>query len=643
MMCGGIGGVSCATGYYEDSAKAGTAATSSTKNTACCTAKATCTGYSCSAGYTLKASPGNIMGTGATSSLSNSMCCDTDATKCLGIGSVVCATGYYEDSTKAGTAATATYKNTVCCTAKATCTGYSCSAGYTLKASPGNIMGTGDTSTLSTGTCCDNDVTKCFGIGSVVCATGYYEDSAKAGTAATATDKNTVCCTAKATCTGYSCSAGYKLKASPGNIMGTGGTSTLSTTTCCDVDATTCGGIGGVTCPTGYYADSAKYGTAATATTKDSVCCTARATCQGYSSCSTGMNVEAIRCTTDTSSCGNAGCCVSDAITCGGVGGVTCATGYYEDSAKAGTAASSSTKNTACCTAKATCTGYSCSAGFKLRATPGSIMGTTGTSSLGNTLCCEADATTCAGFGFSGVTCATGYYGDSAKAGTAATATDKNTVCCTAKATCTGYSCSAGYTLKASPGNIMGTGDTSTLSTSTCCDIDVTKCFGIGSVVCATGYYEDSAKAGTAATASDKNTACCTAKATCTSYSCSAGTKLRASPGNIMGTMGSSTLGNTLCCEADATTCGGIGGVTCPTGYYADSGKYGTAATATNKDSMCCTARATCAAAYGGGSSAGGSSAGNTGSAYRTSRQHPAVVVAALLALIYQRVSWTIG
>merc|ERR1712039_517554 len=89
--------------------------------------------------------------------------------------------------------------------------------------------------------CCQDDTTKCKYIGTITCARGYYQDSSKDGDAATAANKNTVCCTAKTECYGAPasvCSAGYKKKMT---YCTTSSTMVASCATCCEADATKCG------------------------------------------------------------------------------------------------------------------------------------------------------------------------------------------------------------------------------------------------------------------------------------------------------------------------------------------------------------------------------------------------------------------
>jgi len=551
--CGSIGGISCASGNYRDHTKDGAAATASDKNTVCCKAKATCDGYACNAagGRKLKANPANLhCGTDTCGAGDETQCCEDDATKCSGIGGISCASDKYRDSSKNGAAATASDKNTVCCTAKATCDGYACdaAAGRKLKANPANLhCGTGTCGAGDEAQCCENDATKCSGIGGISCASGKYRDYSKNGAAATASDKNDVCCTAQATCDTHTCGAGMLKKATPANIKCASGTcGSADEATCCTDDATKCKGIGNSFCAIGQYKDPTKAGNPATATDKYTQCCTKTATCPSDFNCPAGKKRKTTECSAGDSSCNANTCCEIDKARCySKTGGLipTCGANRFEASPN-------------CCVAKATCTGYDqCDPGTKPKANPGDLYCSSATcGGSDKTTCCEDDATKCKGIG--GVTCASGSYQDPAKNGDAATASDKNTVCCTAHT-----------------------------------------CGSIGGISCASGNYRDHTKDGAAATASDKNTVCCKAKATCDGYACNAagGRKLKANPANLH--CGTDTCGagdETQCCEDDATKCKGIGGISCAGTFYRDSSKDGNPATSSDKNTACCTEKGTC-------------------------------------------------
>jgi hypothetical protein len=89
-----------------------------------------------------------------------------------------------------------------------------------VKANPTGI--TCNTGTCASTECCENDATLCGGAGVVACTTAntHYWDPTKAGIVRTANGgtAGTNCCSAKATCASFGCSAGYKLKGTPATI-----------------------------------------------------------------------------------------------------------------------------------------------------------------------------------------------------------------------------------------------------------------------------------------------------------------------------------------------------------------------------------------------------------------------------------------
>merc|ERR1711972_1049971 len=139
-------------------------------------------------------------------------CCMNDVTKCKYIPNRNCgATGHYYDAAKDATPATAATMNSVCCTARHACYATTatsvCLAGYKQKMQYCETSATTAASCDTVNTnCCENDLTKCQHI-QPTCATGFYIDPTKYGTSATQADKNTVCCTAKATCVAGNCAA----------------------------------------------------------------------------------------------------------------------------------------------------------------------------------------------------------------------------------------------------------------------------------------------------------------------------------------------------------------------------------------------------------------------------------------------------
>jgi hypothetical protein len=230
LKCGGISGISCATANYQGPTMTGdtwinTATTDATKNTDCCTAKATCgtSGYSCPAGYKMKTGVTSTTCSGAVATCAvGTTCCEADPLKCGGIAGTSCATDKYmmSSDTWKNTATTDSTKNTDCCTAKATCggaaaSGYSCPAGYKMRTGAtsttcgGAVVpcAIGTTMLLGT-TCCEADPLKCGGIGGISCATGKYMMTTDAwkNTATTASTKNTDCCSNQGTCAAFKAS-----------------------------------------------------------------------------------------------------------------------------------------------------------------------------------------------------------------------------------------------------------------------------------------------------------------------------------------------------------------------------------------------------------------------------------------------------
>merc|ERR1712224_724799 len=124
----------------------------------------------------------------------------------------------------------------------------------------------------------------------------------------------------------------------------------------------------------------------------------------------------------------------------------------------------------------------------------------------------------------------------------------------------------------------------------TCCEADTTLCGG-NTVTCGADKYQDPTKAGTAK-GSDAVAACCTAVATCSSVTCSAGKKKKTSVTDTTKCLGAASGCEATCCEADTTLCGG-NTVTCGADKYQDSTKAGTAK-GSDAVAACCTAKATC-------------------------------------------------
>jgi len=88
------------------------------------------------------------------------------------------------------------------------------------------------------------------------------------------------CCATKIKCGGdFKCSkAGTKAKAATTECS----TIPCEADECCEPDTDKCLGLLGEGCGTGWFADEAKYGEAATASTYDDKCCTALAKCEDF-------------------------------------------------------------------------------------------------------------------------------------------------------------------------------------------------------------------------------------------------------------------------------------------------------------------------------------------------------------------------
>jgi len=292
-LCGSISPVQCSsTNHFWDSAKANVVFTDPADS--CCSAKSNCGAFNCHNYQTKKTGAANIFCTGGTGgTCDHAQCCETDTTKCGGVAALSCPAGKYSpDKTKAiGNDA-----NTACCTAdKNSCASFTCSAANAMKkkANPGNIVCAGDgAGSCSEAQCCETDTTKCGGV-SLSCPAGKYSPDK---TKAIGNDANTVCCTAnKNTCTGFTCAAasGRKLKASPADTVCAGdGSGSCDDGQCCIDDPDKCAGIGGVTCQAPSYFNAALVaGRAATATTKNYVCCSLSANCEDTSFPTPGVTI----------------------------------------------------------------------------------------------------------------------------------------------------------------------------------------------------------------------------------------------------------------------------------------------------------------------------------------------------------------
>jgi hypothetical protein len=317
-------------------------------------------------------------------------------TKCGGL-SPKCASGMYA-GVDANTAATETNKNTACCTAVATCATMTktCAPGWKRKTSAATTKCSGGPSTCSTETCCEADVTKCGGLGTITCVASKVRAASKVfgNKAAKEATKLDDCCVAKATCAaaGYTCPAGYKRNKDTTSVCEGQTVYHLDVTkcavgsTCCEKDVLKCGGLSNPTCAsdTSYYeATTAWKNTPATDATKNTACCMAKAKCSA-GTCPAGYKmkagVENTMCPKGAASCaavppkGNT-CCELDNKKCGGLS-FTCPSGTSDECLRScrmnvGDAAAmkmckecknkatkESTKVADCCTAQGTCSAF---------------------------------------------------------------------------------------------------------------------------------------------------------------------------------------------------------------------------------------------------------------------------------------------
>merc|ERR1719214_408254 len=91
-------------------------------------------------------------------------------------------------------------------TTSALCIGKTCSLTRYIPAN--GCAQDGYTQTADVGQCCEADTTKCGGLSSNPCTVAtHFRDPTKAGVAA-GSDAATLCCTAKASCSGFTKKAG---------------------------------------------------------------------------------------------------------------------------------------------------------------------------------------------------------------------------------------------------------------------------------------------------------------------------------------------------------------------------------------------------------------------------------------------------
>jgi len=302
----------------------------------------------------------------------------------------------------------------------------------------------------------------------------------------------------------------------------------------------------------------------------DSTCASTLYTCQPGMKQKSG--VAAVHCPSDSASCAKStACCEPDKTTCGGHAkanvptfvDVKCAAGTYpqtkEDAIlsddnwrkQKNTGAGDFTPTTfraQCCQQQPTCSSaeYKCDPGFerdpankdevckpdsiKQKTYPASTCVSDAT--VGNKKCCKAVDTTCGG-STAPVCSGSQYYpstNDNWKS-KKIVKNKQNTECCTVKATCAVAQCKAGWIKKANVDTLSCPGgkDSCAEAAARCCEVNKLTCGGLAaSIQCAYGYYNpstyfDSKTAegivndwkNRAATAANKNTVCCQAKAMC--------------------------------------------------------------------------------------------------------------------------------
>jgi len=280
----------------------------------------------------------------------------------------------------------------------------------------------------------------------------------------------------------------------------------------------------------------------------------------------------------------------------------------------------------------------SCAAGYKFKA---SLVNKNCTSSSATVTtcmnCCEKDVTLCGG---NAVTCATGFFVDSAKK-TSAIGTDAGvTNCCTAMATCANVTCAAPMgTAKTAAATTKCTGLVATCMAATCC-LASDHC-GAKTVTCGAGKFQDSAKAKVAWKKLTEVADCCSAKAKCSAKStCKVGWNIKDATKDTdecPGLVASCT--DAACCKPDKTKCGGNTTITCGAGMKMTAAKM--AMVGTDNKTCCETtpsvpASATCTAfqsATTGAATTGAATTGaNTTSPATTSGVHSLMLLIGSIA-----------
>eukprot|EP00754_Rhynchopus_humris_P022284 Rhum_TRINITY_DN14781_c0_g1::Rhum_TRINITY_DN14781_c0_g1_i2::g.110595::m.110595 len=188
---------------------------------ATCCAVTYCDSFSCSAGFSLKATADTLACNAAT--CTDALCCDADKLAC---DSFTCGAGFRAKSQPALVACAGTpptCDTATCCDALAKCSEFSCGSDFNKALTVEIYCNAACTSSL----CCSP---KCQ---SFTCSTG---SSLKPGggdtVCSTGTCTDALCCeTDKPTCDSFTCGAGFRAKSQPALVACAG---TCDTATCCD-------------------------------------------------------------------------------------------------------------------------------------------------------------------------------------------------------------------------------------------------------------------------------------------------------------------------------------------------------------------------------------------------------------------------
>jgi len=440
-------------------------------------------------------------------------------------------------------------------------------------------------------------------------ANHFWDGAAGGGKASTAVnnDKATVCCSARAKCTTYTCPVGKKHVTAHDTTFCTSGTCVTPTEegTCCQDDTSVCAGNTQVGCTAAnhFWDGAAGGGKASTSVNNDkaTVCCSAKQVCSAFS-CPAGKkaktNAATIHCTgAPGGTCDEGQCCDADVLTCGGLPD-TCLTGYYYSSGSASIAATAATYPYKCCTAKSLCSTFTCADGTRVKDTTCSAADGV----CNEAVCCENNPMSCGNT--VAVACTTNnYFWDSSKGSTVIT-TGKGVDCCSAQPKCDSYTCPTGK----KPINNAATTYclTGTCQENDCCQADTSVCAGNTQVGCtaANHFWDGAAGGGKASTAvnNDKATVCCSARAKCTTYTCPVGKKHVTAHDTTFCTSGTCVTPTEegTCCQDDTSVCAGNTQVGCTAAnhFWDGAAGGGKASTSVNNDkaTVCCSAKQVCSA-----------------------------------------------